>query len=118
MIIRKKYLFYVLAITSSFIAAAVTGVDSFVGSQPAFKYDPWAFAFALFFVGTLITLLITLSLSIKIKGQSLGAKILDPSFKQLRHGAKKRDEIPSHRRSDERDQHRRVLRDYLHCPRP
>lgn len=84
MIIRKKYLFYVLAITSSFIAAAVTGVDSFVGSQPAFKYDPWAFAFALFFIGTLITLLITLSLSIKIKGQSLGAKILDPSFKQLR----------------------------------
>ncbi len=84
MIIRKKYLFYVLAITSSFIAAAVTGVDSFVGSQPVFKYDPWAFAFALFFIGTLITLLITLSLSIKIKGQSLGAKILDPSFKQLR----------------------------------
>jgi DNA-binding Lrp family transcriptional regulator len=84
MIIRKKYLFYVLAITSSFIAAAVTGVDSFVGSQPAFKYDPWAFAFALFFIGTLITLLITLSLSIKIKGKSLGAKILDPSFKQLR----------------------------------
>ncbi len=84
MIIRKKYLFYVLAITSSFIAAAVTGIDSYVGSLPVFKYDPWAFAFALFFIGTIITLLITLTLSVKIKGQSLGAKILDPSFKRIR----------------------------------
>jgi DNA-binding Lrp family transcriptional regulator len=84
MIIRKKYLFYVLAITSSFIAAAVTGVDSFVGGQSAFKNDPWAFAFALFFIGTVITLLISLALSIRVSGKSLGAKILDPSFKQLR----------------------------------
>ena len=84
MIIRKKYLFYVLAITSSFIAAAVTGIDSYVGSLPVFKYDPWAFAFALFFIGTIITLLITLVLSIKIKGESLGARILDPSFKRIR----------------------------------
>jgi DNA-binding Lrp family transcriptional regulator len=84
MIIRKKYLFYVLAITSSFIAAAVTGVDSFVGGQPAFKYDPWAFSFSLFFVGAIVTFLISLFLTVKIKGKSLGAKILDPSFKQLR----------------------------------
>jgi len=84
MIIRKKYLFYVLAITSSFIAAGVTGIDSFVGSQSAFKYDPWAFAFSLFFIGAVITLLISLVLSIKFKGKNLGAKILDPSFKQLR----------------------------------
>ncbi len=84
MIIRKKYLFYVLAITSSFIAAAVTAIDSFVGGQPAFKYDPWAFAFSLFFIGAIITLCIALALSIKIKGKSLGAKILDPSFKHLR----------------------------------
>jgi DNA-binding Lrp family transcriptional regulator len=84
MIIRKKYLFYVLAITSSFIAAAVTGIDSFVGSQPAFKYDPWAFAFSLFFIGAIITFLISLVLSIKFKGKSIGGKVLDPSFKQLR----------------------------------
>jgi DNA-binding Lrp family transcriptional regulator len=84
MIIRKKYLFYVLAITSSFIAAAVTGIDSFVGGQPAFKYDPWAFAFSLFFIGAVVTLLISLLLTIKINGKSLGAKILDPSFKHLR----------------------------------
>jgi DNA-binding Lrp family transcriptional regulator len=84
MIIRKKYLFYVLAITSSFISAAVTGIDSFVGGQSAFKYDPWAFAFSLFFIGAIVTLLISLILSIKHKGKSLGAKILDPSFKQVR----------------------------------
>ncbi len=84
MIIRKKYLFYILAITSSFIAAGVTGIDSFVGSQPAFKYDAWAFSFALFFIGAVITLFISLVLSIKFKGKSLGAKVLDPSFKKLR----------------------------------
>jgi DNA-binding Lrp family transcriptional regulator len=84
MIIRKKYLFYVLAITSSFIAAAVTGIDSFVGGQPAFKYDPWAFTFSLFFVGAIVTLLICLLLSVPFKGRSLGAKILDPSFKKIR----------------------------------
>ncbi|VVB61748.1 Uncharacterised protein [uncultured archaeon] len=84
MIIRKKYLFYVLAITSSFISAAVTGIDSFVGGQSAFKYDPWAFAFSLFFIGAIVTLLISLILSIKHRGKSLGAKILDPSFKQVR----------------------------------
>lgn len=84
MIIRKKYLFYVLAITSSLIAAGVTAIDSYVGGQPAFKYDPWSFAFALFFIGAIITLLITLALSIKIKGESLGARILDPSFKHIR----------------------------------
>jgi DNA-binding Lrp family transcriptional regulator len=84
MIIRKKYLFYVLAITSSFISAAVTGIDSFVGGQSVFKYDPWAFSFSLFFVGAIITLLISLILSIKLKGKSIGAKILDPSFKKVR----------------------------------
>jgi DNA-binding Lrp family transcriptional regulator len=84
MIIRKKYLFYVLAVTSSFIAAAVTAVDSFVGGQPAFKYDPWSFAFSLFFIGALITLLISILLSLPFKGKSIGAHILDPSFHRLR----------------------------------
>jgi len=84
MIIRKKYLFYVLAITSSFIAAGVTAIDSFVGGQSAFKYDPWAFAFSIFFVGTIATFLISLVMSVKLKERSIGAKILDPSFKRIR----------------------------------
>ncbi|MBN1281290.1 MAG: Lrp/AsnC ligand binding domain-containing protein [Candidatus Thermoplasmatota archaeon] len=94
MIIRKKYLFYILAITSSFIAAAVTAIDSYVGGQPAFKYDPWAFAFSLFFVGAIITMIITMVLSIPLRGSSLGAKLLDPSFKRIRFVQKK--EIKTH----------------------
>jgi len=84
MIIRKKYLFYTLAFTSAFIAAAVTALDSFVGAQAAFIHDPWAFAFGLFFVGAIITLLIAIVLSVPIKGKSIGAKVLDPSFKRVR----------------------------------
>jgi len=82
--IPKKHLFYVLAISSSFIAAAVTGLDSFVGGQSAFKTDPWAFAFSIFFVGALVTLLISLFFSIRVKGKAVGAKVLDPSFQGIR----------------------------------
>ena len=82
--IPKKNLFYVLAITSSIIAAAVTGLDSFVGGQPAFKYDPWAFAFSIFFVGAIVTLLISLFFSIRLHKKSIGAKVLDPSFSHVR----------------------------------
>jgi drug/metabolite transporter (DMT)-like permease len=84
MIIRKKYLFYILAVTSSLIAAAVTALDSFVGIQPPFIEDPWAFAFSLFFVGAIMTILITLILSVPIHKKSIGSKILDPSFKRIR----------------------------------
>ncbi len=94
MIIRKKYLFYILAITSSFIAAAVTALDSYVGAQSPFIKDPWAFAFGLFFVGAIMTILITLMLSIPIHGKSIGSKILDPSFKRIRFIHKK--ELTSH----------------------
>jgi DNA-binding Lrp family transcriptional regulator len=82
--IPKKHLFYVLAITSAFIAAAVTGIDSFVGSQSAFINDPWAFAFAIFFVGAIATFLISVFFSIRTHGKTVGAKILDPSFHGVR----------------------------------
>lgn len=84
MIIRKKYLFYILAISSSFIAALVTAIDSYVGGQAAFKYDPWAFAFSIFFVGAIVTILISLVLSLSKNGTSIGQKVLDPSFKKVR----------------------------------
>jgi len=84
MIIRKKYLFYILAVTSSFIAATVTALDSYVGAQSPFINDPWAFAFCLLFVGVIITILITLILSVPVHGKSIGSKILDPSFKKIR----------------------------------
>jgi DNA-binding Lrp family transcriptional regulator len=82
--IPKKHLLYVLAITSSFIAAAVTGLDSYVGGQSPFKTDPWAFALAIFFVGAIVTLLISLLLSLPFKGKSIGARVLDPSFRRIR----------------------------------
>jgi len=82
MIIRKKYLFYTLAITSSFIVALVTALDTIIGAN--FIPDPWAFSFAIFFVGAIVTFLISVLLSIPFKGKSVGSKALDPSFKRLR----------------------------------
>ncbi|MFH1101983.1 MAG: Lrp/AsnC ligand binding domain-containing protein [Methanobacteriota archaeon] len=87
MIIRKKYLFYTLAIISSFIAALTTSVDTIISNS--YIKNPWAFGFSLFFVGSIITLLITLVFSIPIKKRSIGAKILDPSFKRIRLVQKK-----------------------------
>ncbi|MCX6664730.1 MAG: Lrp/AsnC ligand binding domain-containing protein [Euryarchaeota archaeon] len=88
MIIRKKYLFYALALTSSFIAAFVTTIDSYVGNTFFHGTDPIqnavAFSFSLFFVGIIATFIIALILSLKHKGKSLGSKLLDPSFKRLR----------------------------------
>ena len=80
--IRKKYLFYVLAFTSSIIAAIVVGIDTTI--RVKFIQNPYAFSIACFLVGILITLLITLFLSIPIKGKSIGAKIIDPSFNRIR----------------------------------
>ena len=82
MIIRKKYLFYALAFTSALIAALTTSIDSIISAN--YIKDSWAFSFSLFLVGTVVTLLISIILSIQSKGKSLGAKIIDPSFKRLR----------------------------------
>jgi len=82
MIIRKKYLFYTLAFTSSLIAALTTSVDSIISRN--YIKDPWAFSFSIFLVGIVVTFFISLVLSIQSKGKSLGSKIIDPSFKRLR----------------------------------
>jgi len=81
---RKKYLFYVLAIVSSFILAIVATMDSticFIFHQNSWNY--WVCALAVFLVGAPITLLIVFILSLPINGKSLGSK-LDPSFKRIR----------------------------------
>jgi DNA-binding Lrp family transcriptional regulator len=92
MIIRKKYLLYALALTSSLIAACVTALDSFISKK--IITNSWAFSFSLFFVGMIATLTIGLILSIPIKKKSIGSKIIDPSFKRLR--LVKKVEIPHH----------------------
>ena len=80
--IRRKYLFYALALTSTIIAALVVGIDTII--RVKFIQNPYAFGVACFLVGTFITLLIALFLSIPMKGKSIGGKIIDPSFNRLR----------------------------------
>jgi len=88
MIIRKKYLFYALALTSSLIAAFVTTMDSYISNTFFHDVDPLksavAFCFSLFFVGMIATFIISVILSIQRKGKSIGSILLDPSFKRLR----------------------------------
>ena len=80
--IRRKYLFYVLAFSSAIIAALVSTIDATIINL--YIPDTWAFCVSCFIVGTLISLIIVLILSIPIKNKSLGSKIIDPSFKRLR----------------------------------
>ncbi|MBU0498274.1 MAG: Lrp/AsnC ligand binding domain-containing protein [Candidatus Thermoplasmatota archaeon] len=82
MIIRKKYLFYILAFASSIIAAGVSALDTVV--TQLYIPDPWALGFACFLVGIPITLILVLFFSIPIKNKSLGAHLIDPSFKRIR----------------------------------
>lgn len=90
--IRRKYLFYVLSFISAIIAAIVVGIDTTI--RVKFIQNPYAFGIACFLVGTLITLLIALFLSIPIRGKSIGGKIVDPSFKRIR--LIKKEEIKYH----------------------
>jgi DNA-binding Lrp family transcriptional regulator len=80
--IRRKYLFYVLAFTSAIIAAGVAAIDTTISQR--FIHDAWAFGFSCFLVGIVISLVIILVFSIPVKGRSLGARIIDPSFKRIR----------------------------------
>ena len=81
--IRKRYLFYVLAFTSTIIAASVSAIDATISSL--FIPNAWAFSFSCFLVGTAVTFLILLFFSIPVnKSQSIGTKIIDPSFKRIR----------------------------------
>lgn len=80
--IGKKYLLYALVITSSFISAAVTALDSYISSN--YIRNAWVFGFSIFFVGFFATLLLSVVLSIPYKRKSLGSRFIDPSFKKLR----------------------------------
>jgi len=81
--IRRKYLFYALAFTSAIIAAAVSAIDATISAL--YIPNPFSFVFSCFLVGTVISLMIVLVFSIPInKNESLGSKIIDPSFKRVR----------------------------------
>ena len=89
--IRKKYLFYVLAILSSFIGAVVTVIDTYISIE--YKFNPWSLCLAIFIAGLVITFFLSLILSIPLRGKSIGARI-DPSFKRLR--MLKKEELKHH----------------------
>lgn len=79
--IRKKYLFYVLAITSAMIGAVVTTIDTFISVM--YIKDPWMLCLSMFIAGLMVTFFLCLILSIPIGGKSIGSKF-DPSFKRIR----------------------------------
>ncbi|HEC81926.1 MAG TPA: hypothetical protein ENI42_05845, partial [Thermoplasmatales archaeon] len=86
--IRKKHLFYTLAVSSSFIAAVVTGIDSWVThllvEAYSFEKVPWLFGFSAFLVGIVATLILCLLFSLQVNGRSIGSRLVDPSFHRLR----------------------------------
>ena len=88
--IRKKYLFYILGLTSAIIAAVGTTVDTYAS---IFIKNPWALCMAIFLIGVVITTLLTAILSIPVNGKAIGSRI-DPSFKRIR--LIKKEEIKYH----------------------
>ncbi|KAA0004549.1 MAG: hypothetical protein DRN33_00945 [Thermoplasmata archaeon] len=80
--IRKRYLFYILLILSSLIAAVTTSIDGIISYF--YITNPWVFGVSVFFVGIFITLFLSIFLSIPTRnGKSIGSAI-DPSFKRVR----------------------------------
>ena len=78
--IRKKYLFFILAISSAILAALFSGVDTIATKQIA---DPIVLTLSCFILGVVVSFAIAIILSIKIKGKAIGKKI-EPSFTGLR----------------------------------
>jgi len=89
--IRKKYLFYLLAFSSSIIAALLTGVDVIL---ERYLENPWVLGLAIFYLGVLMSIIFTLIFSIPYKGKSLGSLTIDPTFNKIRFF--KREEIKYH----------------------
>ncbi|MCD6473827.1 MAG: Lrp/AsnC ligand binding domain-containing protein [Thermoplasmata archaeon] len=78
--LRKKYLFYVLALASAAIGAAGTTTDTYISMHVS---NPWALCLSIFIVGVIVTFLLTSLLSIKVGGKAIGSRI-DPSFHGIR----------------------------------
>jgi len=78
--IRKKFLFYILGLSSAIIAASGTTVDTYVSS---FIRNPWALCLSIFLMGSIVTTILTLLLSIPLNGKAIGSRI-DPSFNGVR----------------------------------
>jgi len=79
--IRKKYLFYFLAFSSSIIAALISGIDAILN---LYIESPLVLGLSIFIMGVFISFLFSLILSINYKGKSIGARTVDPTFKGIR----------------------------------
>ncbi len=80
--IRRKYLFYILAILSSIALSASTTFDSIISTN--YIKEPWVFCLSFFILGLFTTILILLFLSLPYKDKKIGS-ILDPSFRGIRY---------------------------------
>ncbi len=79
--IRRKYLFYLLAFSSSIIAALISGIDVILEK---YLKNPFVFGLSIFYFGLLIAVFFTIFFSISYKGKSIGERTIDPSFKKIR----------------------------------
>jgi len=86
--VRRKYLFYIVAITSTIFSAVTVGMDTLITSRLSEYYPAgevsWIYGFNTFFIGLFTTILICLFLSIRVRGRRLGSVIIDPAFDGLR----------------------------------
>ena len=77
MLRRKRYLYLSLVLVSSFIAVIVAGVDTFITSEFIKVYTldkiPWLFGLSTFIVGTFVTLILCIILSIPLKKRKIGS---------------------------------------------
>jgi DNA-binding Lrp family transcriptional regulator len=89
--IRKKYLFYVLAFSSSILAALLSGIDVILEE---YLKNPFVLGLSIFYFGLLFAVLFTLIFSISYKGRSIGQRTIDPAFKKIRFP--KKEELKYH----------------------
>lgn len=78
---RKRYIFYTLAILSSVFTVFTIVLDTFLTS--VYQVDPFIYGLSTFIVGTLISILFIALLMIPVKRTRL-VKFLDPNFSMFR----------------------------------
>lgn len=86
--VRRKYLFYIVAITSTIFSAVSVGFDTIITARLSKNYPlsdvPWVYGLNAFLVGFIVSVFIGFLLSVKIRNRRLGSAIFDPSFDGLR----------------------------------
>lgn len=80
--IRRRYLFYLLVLTSSLISAAVAALDSTISAR--YIPNPLHLSISIFIVGIFISFFLIFIFSIPLGAKSLGSYLIDPSFRRVR----------------------------------